>query len=80
MKSQTLSPREPPWYQKYSVIFVKDGHTFFMQDHQVGWNGILQWGEKDRAQLQIQQGQMGIYCQAAEWKSVNKSTKRKHQE
>lgn len=46
MKSQTLSPREPPWYQKYSTTLVKDGNTFFMQDHQVGWNGILQWGRK----------------------------------
>ena len=42
------------------------------------WNFTVE--EKDWAQLQIQQGQMGIYCQAAGWKSENKSTKRKHQE
>lgn len=46
IKSQTLSPREPPWYQKYLMILVKDGNTFFMQDHQVGRNGILQWRRK----------------------------------
>ena len=46
IKSQTLSPREPAWYQKYSMTLVKDGNTFFLQDHQVEWNGILQWRRK----------------------------------
>lgn len=35
------------------------------------WNFTVE--EKDWAQLQIQQGQMGIYCQAAGWKSENKA-------
>ena len=40
-------------------------------------SGPLQWGfiggERDWAQLKIQHGQMGIYSQGAEWRSVDEN-------